>query len=74
MATYRDGNVHKATPNTVTAMKRSAESRQCPKCGRKSALIRYSDDFMYGVTCRWKIEGKCDYEKFTFRDADGDAQ
>lgn len=62
MATYLDGNVRKATANTVKAMQRSAETRQCPACGRKSALRRFSDDLMYGVSCRW-----CDYEDFTMR-------
>lgn len=59
MATYLDGNVRRATPNTVTAMKRSAESRRCPKCNRKSALQRWSDDFARGSACRW-----CDYATY----------
>lgn len=67
MATYRDGNVRKATPNSVTAAKRSAKNRQCPECSRKSALVRFSDDVGFGVTCRWKAEGKCSYESFTPR-------
>jgi hypothetical protein len=51
MATRLDGNVRKATANTVTAMKRSAASRQCPECGRKSALVH---DAEYRQTaCRW---------------------
>lgn len=54
MATYLDGNVRKATANTVTAMKRSATNRRCPECGRKSALIR---DAEYRQTaCRWSAE------------------
>ena len=54
MATYLDGNVRKATANTVTAMKRSAATRRCPECGRKSALIR---DHEYRQTaCRWSGE------------------
>jgi ribosomal protein S27AE len=65
MATYRDGNVHRATPNTVTAMKRSAERRQCPKCGRKSALVRFSDEWAFGSCCRWS---DCNYENVTQRE------
>lgn len=42
MATYQSGNVRKATSNSVKAAERSAKSRQCPKCGRKSALKHYS--------------------------------
>lgn len=53
MATYQSGNVRKATPNTVTAMVRSAESRRCPKCRRKSALKFHSDDTCFGHYCRW---------------------
>jgi hypothetical protein len=63
MATYLSGNVRKATANTVKAMQRSAAARQCPKCERKSALKRFSDDLMYGTACRW-----CGYENFTMRD------
>lgn len=68
MATYLDGNVRKATPNTVKAMARSAEDRKCPKCGRKSALKRVTQDWgdvMASITyCRWKYENppRCDYE------------
>jgi hypothetical protein len=53
MATYLDGNVRKATANTVKAQRRSAETRRCPDCGRKSALTGYPR------TCRWIAEGKC---------------
>lgn len=63
MATYLDGNRRRATPNTVTAMKRSAESRKCPECGRKSAL-RY--DVELGASyCRWSLEvpSRCHYYK-----------
>ncbi len=38
----------------ASAMSRSAERRQCPECGRKSALKR--DE--WGVYCRW-----CGYSK-----------
>lgn len=58
MATYRDGNVHRATPNTVAAMRRGAESRRCPNCNRKSAMgaeQRTDDGWMCTRerTCRW---------------------
>jgi Zn ribbon nucleic-acid-binding protein len=67
MATYQDGGVRRATPNSVTAAKRSAKSRQCPKCNRKSALVFYSDDLMFGHGCRW---ADCGYERMTMRDLD----
>lgn len=50
MATYQDGNVRKATANTVTAMRRSAERRRCPECGRKSALVALDGG---GTACRY---------------------
>lgn len=53
MATRVSGGVTKATDNTVTAMRNSAERRQCPDCGRKSALVRFSDDLAHGQQCRW---------------------
>lgn len=39
MSTRISGSVRKATPNTVDAQRRSAESRRCPKCGRGSAKV-----------------------------------
>jgi len=54
MATYLDGNVRKATTNTVKAMRRSAANRRCPECGRKSALVR--DAETRATYCRWSIE------------------
>jgi hypothetical protein len=65
MATYLDGNVRKATRNTVLAMERSARVRRCPKCGRKSALKYHSDELAYGHYCRWP---DCNYEHFIMRD------
>lgn len=65
MATRRDGNVKKATANTVNAMERSASSRQCPKCGRKSAMKFHADDLMFGSACRW---ADCGYENMTMRE------
>ncbi len=59
MATFQNGGRTQATANTVTAMKRSAERRQCPNCGRKSALV--SDVEWRQTVCRWGVEGKCDY-------------
>lgn len=53
MATYFDGNVRRATDNSRTAARRSALARQCPQCGRKSALVRFSDETAYGRACRW---------------------
>lgn len=61
MATYLDGSRRRATANTVTAMERSAASRQCPSCGRKSAIVRDAENRV--TYCRWNLErpSKCDY-------------
>lgn len=67
MATFLSGSVRKATANSVTAARNSAAKRQCPKCGRKSALIRYSDELMFGTACRWP---DCGYEAMTMREFD----
>lgn len=67
MATFQNGSVRTATANSVKAAARSAASRQCPKCGRKSALRSHSDDFCYGTACRWE---DCGYENLTMRDFD----
>jgi hypothetical protein len=43
-------------------MENSAKSRQCPKCGRKSAIVRLSiteDDFI-SAYCRWD---DCNYAR-----------
>jgi len=64
VATYQSGNVRKVTQNSRTAARNSAASRQCPKCGRKSALRHYSDDLMFGTACRWE---DCGYERMTMR-------
>lgn len=42
------------TDNLVKAAIRSARSRQCPACGRKSALVRVDEEggFRYRY-CRW---------------------
>lgn len=63
MALRKNTTTAKATPNTVTAMKRSATNRQCPACHRKSALKFHSDDLMFGHACRW-----CGWEHMTARD------
>jgi ribosomal protein S14 len=41
---------------TSKAMKRIAEARRCPKCGRKSAIVREFDEVLFCVVsyCRWK--------------------
>jgi hypothetical protein len=49
------------------AMTQSAERRRCPSCGRGAALKRVElDDFQTVTYCRWKTEGKCDYERSYF--------
>lgn len=62
MATFQDGGVRRATSNTKTAMRRSAVSRQCPQCKRKSALRFISDEYGFGHACRW-----CPYEHIKAR-------
>lgn len=53
MATYLDGSIRRATPNSRRAAARSAESRRCPACERKSALKHVSETDWFGSTCRW---------------------
>lgn len=53
--------------NQIASKRLRAERRQCPKCGRKSALKFESEDFGdgYGYSatyCRWIDQGKCDYQ------------
>ncbi len=43
---------------TSEVMKRMAETRKCPECGRKAALKRTTDGDYWHVKCRW-----CPYEK-----------
>jgi len=54
MATYLNGSVNSATPNSRKAAARSAENRQCPKCERKSALRHVSEPEWFGSACRWQ--------------------
>ena len=46
------------------AMARSAERRRCPRCHRKSALVRLPSDpdrgLLSATYCRWD---DCDYER-----------
>jgi len=44
---------HRKGSTFQAAMKRSAERRKCPECGRKSALSHYSDETCFGSVCRW---------------------
>lgn len=46
--------------NFREAMRNSAERRRCPKCERKSALVRVPDDTGSVTYCRWN---DCDYER-----------
>ena len=49
-----DGNTRKRSDNFKAAMRRSAERRTCPACGRKGALSRVEIGPMWSVTsCRW---------------------
>ena len=50
--------------NIAAAQRASAESRQCPKCGRKAALTHYRDDMFSGRYCRWD---DCDYTAVRLR-------
>lgn len=52
--------VRRIRAGTSEAMKRVAKARQCPKCGRKSAIKKvYSEDVSFvSKVCRW-----CDYEE-----------
>jgi Zn ribbon nucleic-acid-binding protein len=44
--------------NVSDGAKRSADSRKCPKCNRKSALKHYGDSQVSFSYCRY-----CDYGK-----------
>lgn len=67
MATFQDGGRKRATANTVSAMRRRAERRQCPECGRKSAIISERDDWgdrlVLISVCRWKDSGLCGFTR-----------
>lgn len=71
MAIYNDGGVRKATPNSRTAARRSALKRQCPKCGRKSALVHISEPEFFGPACRWD---DCGYRNMHERSATASAE
>ena len=45
------------------AKQRAALRKQCPSCGRKSAVSRTYDPEQDGmiVVCRWVANGLCDY-------------
>lgn len=59
MATYQDGNRRRATDNSRTAARRSAQSRRCPRCGRGAALIWVDEATARGRACRWE---DCDFQ------------
>ena len=59
-----DQNRHR-NAETSKAMRRIAESRKCPKCGRRMALKHHSDEWSFGSYCRW--EG-CGYESIRLRE------
>ncbi len=44
----------------VEEMRRSAEERRCPRCGRKAALVVVEE---VGEYCRWGESGKCNYAR-----------
>lgn len=53
MATTQSGGNTRATANTVAAMQRSADNRQCEQCERKSAMVKFSEADSFGSRCRW---------------------
>lgn len=55
---------HRKGSAFADAQARSAESRKCPECNRKSAMKFQTDETMFGSYCRW-----CGYERMTVRDA-----
>lgn len=54
-----------AMSRTALAAAASAVRRQCPKCCRKSSLIRFANDTGTGARCRWN---NCDYVDAVHRD------
>jgi ribosomal protein S14 len=53
MSQYRDAAGRHDSSAQTAAKIRSAERRRCPKCGRKSALVRIENDYGHGRVCRW---------------------
>ena len=58
---------HRKGPTFAAAMKQSAEKRRCPNCERKSAIVRFTDDFGNGGWCRWPDCGYDYYRPFNDR-------
>ena len=65
MTTKRQALSGRNPGNVAAAQVRSAAKRQCPACGRKSALRWHSDEEMFGWACRWQ---DCRHEIMTRRD------
>lgn len=63
--TQRQVHSKRNAGNTAAAQSRSAAKRQCPACGRKSALAWHSDPEMFGWACRWQ---DCRHETMTVRE------
>jgi hypothetical protein len=65
----RDGRSGKRVDSAVqiASKVRRAAAAVCPKCGRKSAIVRDRDDFYFYEVCRWRDQGLCDYAKVTER-------
>lgn len=55
------GQTRTDTSEQYAAKVTRAKRTQCPKCGRKSALIRKNLAADVVVACRWTLQGLCDY-------------
>ena len=54
VASRHEGGINRWKNNLQNAMRRDAERRQCPACGRKSALRRIQLPGQPGIwVCRW---------------------
>lgn len=60
MTTHKQAFSSRPTANNAAAQARSAERRQCPECGRKSAIVtereHTGDELLIHRACRW-----CDF-------------
>jgi ribosomal protein L37AE/L43A len=72
-ARYRESPRKRKVDPMNLIKRRSAQARQCPACGRKSALRRRVDTTGVHRWCRWVEFGKCTYPgSFTPLGAIGD--
>lgn len=65
MTTKKRALSRRKSGNVAAGQVRSAESRQCPRCERGGAMVRFSDEDAFGAQCRWP---DCGYYRSTDRE------